>query len=362
MRLATFNVALSRRGSGVLLKELTEGSAEIDAVVEIILRVRPDILFLNELDRDAENRALARFVALLAAGRDGMEGIEYPYAFAGPVNTGIRSGVDFDGDGKTGGPRDAYGYGRFPGQYGMAVLSRFPLETGRVRTFQLLPWAAMPGALRPVLPDGSPYRPDEVWAARRLSSKSHWDLPVRLPDGRALHLLASHPTPPVFDGPEDLNGRRNHDEIRFWADYLDGAAWIADDAGTAGGLPGGVAFAILGDLNADPVDGEGRQEAIRALIAHPLVQDPAPASEGAAAATAAGEASAAHDGDGALDTADWSETGAGNLRVDYVLVSRNLRIAGAGVFWPAPGEPGADLLAASDHRLVWVDIALERAE
>ncbi len=55
-----------------------------------------------------------------------------------------------------------------------------------------------------------------------------------------LHLLASHPTPPAFDGPEDRNGRRNHDEIRFWNDYLDRAeiGYIRDDAGLAGGLRG----------------------------------------------------------------------------------------------------------------------------
>ena len=34
-------------------------------------------------------------------------------------------------------------------------------------------------------------------------------------------------------------------------------------------------------------------------------------------------------------------------------------IAGAGVFWPAPGELGAaDAAAASAHRLVWIDLAV----
>ena len=81
----------------------------------------------------------------------------------------------------------------------------------------------MPGALLPDDPSTPEpadwYSPDEL-DVFRLSSKSHWDVPVRLPDGRILHLLASHPTPPVFDGSEDRNGRRNHDEIRFWADYV----------------------------------------------------------------------------------------------------------------------------------------------
>ena len=31
-------------------------------------------------------------------------------------------------------------------------------------------------------------------------------------DGKTVHFLTSHPTPPVFDGPEDRNGTRNGDE------------------------------------------------------------------------------------------------------------------------------------------------------
>lgn len=58
-------------------------------------------------------------------------------------------------------------------------------------------------------------------AVLRLSSKSHWDLPDYVGD-RVVHVLAAHPTPPVFDGPEDRNGLRNADEIRFWADYVAG--------------------------------------------------------------------------------------------------------------------------------------------
>ena len=37
----------------------------------------------------------------------------------------------------------------------------------------------------------------------RLSSKSHWDVPLRV-GGEVVHFLVSHPTPPVFDGPDDV--------------------------------------------------------------------------------------------------------------------------------------------------------------
>ena len=47
-----------------------------------------------------------------------------------------------------------------------------------------------------------------------------------------MHLLVAHPTPPTFDGAEDRNGTRNHDEIRFWADYVRPARghYMYDDA------------------------------------------------------------------------------------------------------------------------------------
>lgn len=60
----------------------------------------------------------------------------------------------------------------------------------------------------------------------RLSSKSHWDVPINIPlDAEAsvtkrVHMLLHHPTPPAFDGAEGRNHLRNHDEIRLFADYV----------------------------------------------------------------------------------------------------------------------------------------------
>ncbi len=85
-------------------------------------------------------------------------------------------------------------------------------------------WSRMPDAIRPVDPDSDkPYYDDETWNSLRLSSKNHIDVPIVI-DKQTVHVLACHPTPPVFDGPEDRNGCRNHDEIRFWIDYLAGEA------------------------------------------------------------------------------------------------------------------------------------------
>ena len=120
---------------------------------------------------------------------------------------------------------------------------------------------------------------------------------------------------------------------------------------------------IAGDLNADPMDGDSVPGAARQLTEHPLVNaSVTPASEGGAAAAATqGGANAGQRGDPRFDTADFGDEVAGNLRVDYVLPSVGLKVAGAGVFWPVEGEPGAALIDASDHRLVWVDVILPSA-
>lgn len=387
VRVATFNASLSRGArSGVIAALRDLDDPQIAAVAEIIQRVRPDILVLNELDYDPAGEAIALLQSALTLGRAGAAGIAYPHRYAAPVNSGVESGFDLDQDGALGGPGDAWGYGKHPGHYGMAVLSRFPIDAAAARSFQNTPLAeavaAIPGLAPPEL-GGAPFYPPEIWAALPMASKSHWDAPVILPSGARLHLLVSHPTPPVFDGPEDRNGLRNAAEIGFWAAYLDGAAWITDDLGAPGGLAAEASAVVLGDLNLDAVDGGGRRGAMRALLSHPRLQDPAPQSAGAAEAAARqGGVNADHRGDPSLDTADWRDAprpgggGApGNLRVDYVLPSADLTVLGAGVFWPPAADPLARLMGlreietrdgrrftldrASDHRLVWVDIQAE---
>ncbi len=330
-----------------------KGDPQIAAVISVIQKVRPDIILINEIDYDADGVALGLFVDAL--GKGGAP-IDYPHTFLAPTNTGEPSGVDLTGDGRRNGPGDAYGYGRFPGQYGMALLSRYPIDQAASSTFQNLLWRDFPDAILPIKEDGSPFPSVQAHATARLSSKSHWDVLIETPEGQ-LRIFASHPTPPVFDGPEDFNGKRNHDEIRFWEEYLQGTP-LSSDNGLR--VYDGTPFVILGDLNADPKDGDGRVEALASLLAHPLVHDPSPRSLGAVAAgEAQGGANTLHNGDPALDTADWNdERGPGNLRVDYALPSQSFRVTDAGVYWPAPGDTDYALLEASDHRLVWVDVEL----
>lgn len=368
LRVATYNTSLYDDNDGGLIRRLEAGDPGARKIAAVLQRLRPDLVLLNEFDYDADGCAADLFqrdyLAVPQAG--GGDALRYPYRYFAAVNTGVPSGLDLDGNGTVGGSgrdrgNDAWGYGLHPGQYGMLVLSRYPIDASAVRSFGRLKWSAMPDASAPVDPRARRmFYSDPVWQALRLSSKSHWDVPVRTPQG-TLHFLVSHPTPPVFDGPEDRNGARNADELRLWREYLDNdpadRTWLCDDANRCGGLPADARFVIAGDLNNDPVDGDGRHDAIRALIAHPRVlRHPAPRSDGGvAAARAARGANAAHLGDPAEDTGDFGPQ-VGNLRLDYVLPSAGLRVAASGVFWPAPDSADAALATASDHHAVWVDL------
>jgi hypothetical protein len=353
VRIATFNASLNRAAAGELVADLsTPDDPQAREVAEVIQRARPDVLLVNEFDYAPAAVDLFRD-NYLEVGQNGAEPIEYPYAFIAPSNTGVPSGFDLDDNGTVGGGNDALGFGAFPGQFGMLVLSRFPL--GEARTFQNFLWKDLPGAR---LPANGFYSPQEL-AVLPLSSKSHWDIPVTVA-GRTVHVLASHPTPPTFDGPEDRNGLRNADEIAFWRLYVNGgpdADALYDDTGTRGGLAPDACFVIMGDQNSDPLDGDSLPGAAEQILTADRVIDPLPTSDGAVeAATTQGGTNTTHRGDPAQDTADFSEPVPGNLRVDYVLPSHPLEVVGSGVFWPLAADPLARLNDASDHHLTWVDL------
>ena len=324
LRLATFHTDFSRAGPGLLLRDLLRGDdVQIMASVTVIAAAGADVVVLQGMDYDAGGAALAQLADLLAA-----QGAVYPHMLALRPNTGRPSGVDLDGDGQSWRARDAHGFGWFNGQGGMAVLSRHPF--GPIRDFTEFLWADLPQSA------ASRVLPQAAVPILRLASVAAWDVVVAAPTG-PFHLLALHANTPVFDGPEDRNGWRNADELRFWQLYLDGwapdgVAFAADD------------FALVGTLNLDPDRGEGRQDALRALLDHPLLQDARPRGRG-----------------GGLNTVDWPEPVPGDLRVDYILPAAGLRVAASGVIWPEDDRgalTATTVAAASDHRLVWVDLVL----
>ncbi len=340
LRVATFNAALSGETADDLAERLATGEdPQLRRVAAIIQHVRPDVLLLNEFDHRPDepphDQTLARQFQdnYLARPQFGQKPIRYPTAYSPRVNTGQPTGLDLDGDGTADGPGDAHGWGKFPGQYGMLVLTQFGTDGVLGRDERRYLWDDLPFSFYP-----EDFYPAAAQRVLRLSSKTHKLLPMEVA-GREFALLISHPTPPVFDGPEDRNGKRNFDQ-------------------TEGPL------IVMGDLNADPNDGESLPGAMDQLLTNDRLQDPRPRSDGGAeAAGRDGGINAGHRTDPALDTADWNddpERGPGNLRVDYVLPSVEWQVRGAGVFWPAEGEPGQEWVGASDHRLVWVDLALDR--
>ena len=312
---------------------LSDEDAQIKAVIEVVGAVRPDVLVLAGIDWDLESHALSALADRIGG---------YPHRFSARPNRGIDAGRDLNRNGRLGEPEDAIGFAEFAGQGALAVLSDVPIDRNGWRDFSGIAWKDLMGA--------SPIGAAE--SVLPLSTTAHWDLPLILPGGGKLSLLVWHATPPVFDGPDDRNGRRNHDEALFWLKYLDGELGRPPER-----------FVLLGAANLDPIDGDGRPTALKALMADPRIRDVRPSSEGGIEAhTRDGGSNLSHSGDPSLDTVDWPDTAGqpGNLRVDYVLPASALTVTDAGVFWPLQGENlGATVQQASRHRLVWVDVVLD---
>ncbi|HAI71638.1 MAG TPA: endonuclease/exonuclease/phosphatase family protein [Alteromonas australica] len=375
LKVATFNVSMESTNytslgmapsDKVLAQVLSsKDNLQVRNIAEIIQRVNPDILLLNEFDYIADkSKGIDAFVKhFLNVPQAGQGAVDYPYTYVAAVNTGVPTEFDLDNNGKAekfGG--DAYGYGLYPGQYGMAILSKYPIEYEQIRTFQMFKWHHMPNAQIPVLPaedgsmeNGEPWYSEEEWTSLRLSSKSHWDVPVKV-NGSLVHVLAMHPTPPNFDGEEDRNGKRNHDEIRLMADYLTPGkgSYIYDDAGHKASLPKNTRFVLVGDFNAADIGDKHRPDVIEQLTESPYVNNRLiPTSEGGAA----------------LSEQDYSRrfTAYWGARADYVLPSTyGFNVQDAGVFWPPSDSPLYRLVkdrnASSDHRMVWVTLEVLESE
>ncbi|OUS37291.1 endonuclease [Rhodobacterales bacterium 56_14_T64] len=325
LRIATYNTEFSRDGPGLLLRDITRGEdPQIKAVIANIAELNADVLVLQGFDWDYENRALQALQHLLQKAQT-----PYPHIFALQPNSGMASGLDLDGNGRLGEARDSQGYGAFTGQGGNALLSRLPIDRDAVQDLSQLLWRDLPGALLPQHPDGTPFPSEKAQQVQRLSSTAHWVIPLILPDGGTLNLLSFQATPPLFDGVEDRNGRRNADEIRLWQLLLDG------DLGPPPKMP----LIIAGGANLDPKRGDGRRAAITALLDDPRLQDPRPSSPEAG-----------------VNTVEWEN--AGRMRVDYLLPSADLQVLDSGVLWRPTSDQTGGL--ASRHRPVWLDISINQ--
>ena len=122
VRFATFNASLNRGAPGDLIADLSSPDADTARVrqahnvAEVIQRVQPDVLLINEFDFYPDGQAAELFRDnFLAVSQNGAPAADYPYFFVAPSNTGIQSGFDLDNSGGVGGPNDAFGFGFFPG-------------------------------------------------------------------------------------------------------------------------------------------------------------------------------------------------------------------------------------------------------
>lgn len=309
-----------------MLRALTSGKDEqAEALIQVLALADADVLVLAGLDYDHGQ-------AGLGALRERLEqaGVRYSYTVTKAPVSGSPSGVDVDGDGRLGEPEDALGYGWFSGDSGMAILSKHPL--GEIDDLGAQLWRDAPDSAAPLVLS------EEAAAVIPLASVAMWRVPVRWNQAE-LDLLTFVGSPPVFDGPEDRNGLRNRDQLRFWLRYLD-----ANQAA----LP-----VLAGRFNVDPFDGEGHHEVLKSLLTHPTLQDPRPESDGGMLA----KNPESHRGDPRFDTTAWSGT-PGPLRVDYILPASRLKVRASGVLWPTPNDAHAGIVtAAGPNRLVWVELA-----
>ena len=103
VRIAIFNVSMEASNyiaqdqplkGNELSKHLQAGNhPQIKNIAEIIQRVRPDIILLNEFDYSQKSsQDIKWFIErYLKISQSNNPSIDYPYFFAGPVNTGVDS-------------------------------------------------------------------------------------------------------------------------------------------------------------------------------------------------------------------------------------------------------------------------------
>ncbi|WP_298942832.1 endonuclease/exonuclease/phosphatase family protein [uncultured Psychromonas sp.] len=426
VRVATYNLSFDRNSYEDLVEEMQITKAEQDAlmtkwfageltdeelattekviqiknVAAIIQTERPAVLMMGEFNNDGlgeneeaiegfKNNYLAvsqNGLGATSSEEDLLAPISFDYAESFSTNTGLLSEFDLDRSGTVALPGDAWGFGFYHGQYAFGLLSQYPIDTDNIRTFQTFKWKDMSGESNPTITNcddennpipeglacGDEWYTEAAWAAKPLSSKNHVDAPIIIPTAsgdKTIHLLLSHPTPPVFDTVTENNKLLNSAEIKFWDDYISNADYIYDDQGIIGGLADDASFIIMGDLNADPENGDGYLESIQNLLSHQRVNTEA--TTGTYVPTSVGATECVDTGDCNENTYPERITSTFSLRVDHIIPSTELSVIGSGVFWPASYEDGRLLVndervgnygdgkdLSSDHRLVWIDVAL----
>lgn len=378
-------------------KETASKVIQIRNVAAVIQKNRPDVIMMGEYNNDGtgtDTTSLQGFqdnYLSIAQSTDGAGGvsnlapIEYPYKKGYATNTGLFSGLDLDNNGaiEQGPYGDNWGFGQFHGKYAFALMSKYEIDSQNTRTFQTFKWKDLEGQTIPTITDcsdptkfpdgmdcGDEWYTAEEWEEIRISSKNHVDAPIIIPTkngDKIVHVLMSHPTPPVFD--TGKNKSQNAAEVEFWNQYVQGKSFFYDDAGTTGGLAANAKFVVMGDLNTDSAAGDGERDVIAALKNNPLLDQDVMNGELYPTSFGAAEFAADESSTHPMPNRITSTFGIG---VDYAMPSANLNVKATGVYWPASYEDGRKLVidtrlepatedgkgVSSDHRLVWIKAEL----
>lgn len=352
LRVATLHADITADPTGEmpvedLIASLSTGNhTQARAVAQTVQINDPDVIVLTGVTYDKDHRILDLLQGYFAAGQHSESGVDYPYSFTADTNSGRDSGVDLDGDGTIGGPGDAVGYGDYAGQYGTVIFSKYPIVEEDVRTFREFLWSDLPNASMP----RDEYSSLES-SVLRLNETSMWDVPLDI-DGEAVHVISSS----VASPPDASNAEREDDMRRVIADYVEGRAWyLYDDDGETGHMTPGTPFVMAGV----PAAEAGEAGNLDVLLESPVLRDTRPE-----VVTEVSE----EDHPASVWASDQVETRYGNpgqgVRASFVLPSTSLDVNGSGVFWPAEGEYGyevvdPDSVYSLEDRLVWLDLTID---
>ena len=311
-RVATFHAELTRKGPGLLLRDIERGKdPQLQALASINDAVQPDILLLTQVDFDAELRTAHALQGYLG----------YAHSFALPPNSMVPTALDLNRDGRLG---DRQTWARYAGEGAMLLLSQQPIKL----QFHLndLLWRDVQSAVLPVYENGDAFLSPEVAEVQKLVGQGFWVVNVAGQDG-AITLVLFQNQAPLFDGSEGLSCCRNRGQLSLLTQVMDGEFGTFPDK----------RFVLMGNANLDPKRGQGDRDSIAALLRDPRVKDPDPIS--------------AQGGD---VTAIWEKAGA--MRVSYILPSHDWQVLRSKVVWPISGPLREATEQASRHRMIWMDI------
>ena len=337
---------------------------QANAAAEILARFAPDIVSVNELQFDLQDTptpGMPGASPATARGSFDVEGADnarrlaeriaaaggadiYPHTLLFFGNSGLWWEGDTLGE-------DWYllrGWGEFRGRFNTAVLSRFPILVDQVRVITELAWQDVPGnciaQMESEIGIGVP-------AGFPLFEKALHIVPIQIGD-QVLDLILHHPVTPAFD---PINPYRNHDELLALRLLLDGE--LPGEAP----LSADAKFVILGDLNADPDDGDGIPGSIQQILDHPSVVSSFPAGSGTAGHN--GQHNSYLSGCGRDDGSTVDDpTVKFQLQLDYILPSTTVgEPLESLLFFPdyQTAREDFDLACrASDHRFLYSDLAI----